>query len=227
MALTIFVSLKPVSAGSGQQKFSIYITGLKIGELTYAVNTKGTNYAVRGIIKATGLVGAIAKYNLDATAFGRVRKGNYRTQKYTETSDNGKRISTKKMIYKNGIPNLTYSEPLKDYWAKPSEQKGTVDPITAIMALLADQPLETECRLAMDIYDGARRFSIKLSEKIASDDKLSCKGNYKKIDGYSKKEWSQGDGFSFELKFVLKDGIYKVDRLVMSTKRGRTSFIRR
>ena len=64
MALTIFASLKPVSAGAGQQKFSIYITGLKIGELTYAVNTKGTNYAVRGIIKATGLGGAISKFNL-------------------------------------------------------------------------------------------------------------------------------------------------------------------
>ena len=59
MILITLVSLKPLFAGSGQQKFDIYITGLKIGELTYAVNTKGPNYAVRGIIRATGLVGAV------------------------------------------------------------------------------------------------------------------------------------------------------------------------
>ena len=227
MILITLVSLKPLFAGSGQQKFDIYITGLKIGELTYAVNTKGPNYAVRGIIRATGLVGAIAKFHFDATAFGKMYKGRHRAQRYTETSDNGKRISTKKMIYKNGVPTLTYSEPRKDYWVRPLEQKGTVDPMTAIMALLADQPKDASCRLEMDIFDGARKFSIKLIEKNTSDGKLSCKGTYTKIAGYSKKEWAQGKGFPFELKYILKYDIYRVDRLVMSTSRGRTSFIRR
>ena len=131
------------------------------------------------------------------------------------------------MIFKNGIPSLTYSDPPKDYWAKPSDQTGTVDPITAIMVLLSDQSKEPECSLAMNVYDGARRFSIKLSEKLAFDEKLSCKGSYTKIDGYSKKEWSQGGGFLFELKYISEDDNYQVERLIMATKRGRTSFIRR
>ena len=225
--LITLVGLKPVFAGSGQQKFGIYVTGLKIGELTYAVNSKGPNYAVRGIIQATGLVGAIAKFHFDATAFGKMIKGRHHSQKYIETSDNGKRVSIKKMIYNNGVPNLTYSEPRKDYWVWPSKQKGTVDPMTAIMALLANQPKGASCGLSMDIYDGARRFSIKLVKKITSGNKLSCKGTYTKIAGYSKKEWAKGKGFPFELKYILKDNIYQVDHLIMSTSRGRTSFIRR
>ena len=225
--LLTFVSIKPVFAESGQQKFSIYKSGLKIGQLTYAINTKGPNYAVRGIIQATGLVSAIAKFHFDATAFGKMHKGRHRAQKYTESSDNGKRISTKKITYNNGIPTLTYSEPRKDYWVQPAEQKETVDPMTAIMAFLADQPKDASCSLGMDIYDGVRRFSIKLIEKTISDNKLSCKGTYIKIGGYSKKEWARGKGFPFELKYILKNSMFQVDRLIMSTSRGRTSFIRR
>lgn len=225
--LISLVSLKPAFAGMGQQKFGIYITGLKIGELTYAINSKGLNYAVRGIIEATGLVGAITKFHFDATAFGKMYKGRHHTQKYTETSNNGNRVNTKKIVYKNGVPNLTYSEPLEDYWVRPSQQKGTVDPMTAIMVLLADQPKNTSCRLAMDIYDGARRFSIKLTKKIVSDYELICEGTYTKIAGYSKKQWAKGNGFPFEIQYTLKDNSHKVQRLVMSTSRGRTSFIRR
>ena len=227
MILIIFMSLKPLFAGSNQHNFNIYVSGLKIGELTFAVNTKGSNYAVRGIIKATGLFGAIAKFHLDATAFGKVHEGSYHTQKYSEIANKGKRVSTKKMIFKNGIPNLTYSEPLKDYWAKPSEQQGTVDPMTAIMVLLSDKSKEPKCGLAMNVYDGVRRFSIRLSEKITLGEKHICKGMYTKIDGYSKKEWSQGGGFLFELNYISVDDNYQVERLIMATKRGRTSFIRR
>lgn len=223
----IFAGLNPLFASTGQQSFSIYVAGLKVGELTYAVNTKGRNYAVRGIIRATGLVGAFTKFHFDATAFGKLRNGRHRTQKYSVSSDNGKRVSKKEMTFKNGIPTVTESEPRKDYWLSPAEQKGTVDPMTAIMALLADQPKGASCQLAMEIYDGARRFAVKLTETVASKGKLNCKGVYTKIGGYSEKQWAQGKGFPFELRYVLQEDIYRIDRLVMSTSRGRTSFIRR
>jgi hypothetical protein len=151
----------------------------------------------------------------------------HHTQKYSKRSDNGKRVSKKEMTFKNGIPTVTGSEPRMDYWLSPNEQKETVDPMTAIMALLADQPKGASCQLAMGIYDGARRFAIKLTETIISNGKLNCKGIYTKIGGYSEKQWAQGKGFPFELRCVLQDNIYWVDHLVMSTSRGRTSFIRR
>ena len=214
------------AAGVSQYKYNVYISGLKVGEFEYAVNEKGSGYSLRALMRSTGIVGAFTKYSYEGLSIGRKKERRFFPQIYSENSDTGKRKSKKEMVYKNGIPSLTQSEERKKYWLQPKTQKNTIDPLTAIYALLSDQPFSKPCKQNMTVYDGARQFSIELISAQIEDDKMSCKGIFTRLGGYSEKEMSKGTEFPFELQFSKQDNIFRIDRFVMSTLLGRASFIR-
>ena len=107
------------SAEVSQHKYNVYVSGLKVGELDYAVNTKGSAYSIRALMRSTGIVGAFKKYRYEGLAMGR-RKGG---RKNTRKLDTGNRKSNKEMVYKNGIPRLTQSEDRKDHWLDLNPEK--------------------------------------------------------------------------------------------------------
>jgi len=214
------------SAEVSQHKYNVYVSGLKVGELDYAVNTKGSAYSIRALMRSTGIVGAFKKYRYEGLSMGRTNNGRFFPQKYAENSDTGNRKSNKEMVYKNGIPRLTQSEDRKDHWLDPKTQKNTADPLSAIYGLLSDQPLEKPCTQNITVYDGARRYSIKLVSSQIDGTEMSCQGIFTRLGGYSEKELSQGIEFPFELQFSKQDNVFRIDRFVMSTLLGRASFVR-
>ena len=111
------------AAEVSQHKYNVYISGLKVGELDYAVNEKGSGYSLRALMRSTGIVGAFTKYRYEGLSMGRKKEGRFFPQEYSENSDTGKRKSNKKMVYKNGVPRLTQSEERKEYWLEPKTQK--------------------------------------------------------------------------------------------------------
>ena len=215
------------AAEVSKHKFNVYVSGLKVGEFDYAVNEKGSRYSLRALMRSTGILGALAKYRYEGLSVGRKKQGRFFPQKYSENSDTGKRKSNKEMIYKNGVPRLTQSEERKGYWLDAKTQKNTVDPLSAIFGLLSDQPLHNPCKQNMTVYDGARRYSIKLVSSHIEDDEMSCRGMFTRLGGYSQKEMSKGTEFPFELQFSKRGNIYHIDRFIMSTLLGRASFVRR
>ena len=210
-----------------QHNYNVYVSGLKVGEFNYAVNEKGSDYSLRALMRSTGIVGALAKYRYEGLSMGRKKQGRFFPQKYSENSDTGKRKSNKEMVYYNGVPNLTQTEERKEYWLDPKTQKNTVDPLSAIYGLLSDQPLNTPCKQNITVYDGARRYAIKLVSSQIEEDEMYCKGIFTRLGGYSKKELKKGIEFPFELQFSKKGNIFRIDRFVMSTLLGRASFVRK
>ncbi len=96
------------SAEVSQHKYNVYVSGLKVGELDYAVNTKGSAYSIRALMRSTGIVGAFKKYRYEGLAMGRRNKGNFFPQKYAENSDTGNRrimgVFSRKNTRKTRIP---------------------------------------------------------------------------------------------------------------------------
>ena len=225
--LSVFTEANLTFASTSKNQFSIHVSGLKVGELDYTITEVDSKYSIRAVMKSTGIVSIFAKYLFDGRAVGTLRKGRYFPQKYSENSDTGKRQSNKEMIYKNGVPQLTQSESRKSFWLEPNSQKDTVDPLTAIYALLSDQPSKNPCKQNLIVYDGARRFSIKLLTSAAAKEKMSCKGIFTRMGGYSKREWAQGTEFPFELKYIAIGETFRLERFIMTTLRGRASFVRR
>ena len=73
-----FVSCAQVaSAEVSQHKYNVYVSGLKVGELDYAVNTKGSAYSIRALMRSTGIVGAFKKYRYEGLAMGRTNNGRF------------------------------------------------------------------------------------------------------------------------------------------------------
>ena len=226
LCLAVFTEATQTFAGTSKNQFNIYVSGLKVGELDYTVKQTDAKYSIRAVMKSTGFVSIFAKYLFDGRAEGNLENGQFFPQSYSENSDTGKRKSEKQMIYMQGVPQLTQSEKRKKFWLDPSSQKNTVDPMTAIYALLSDQQSESPCKQNLVVYDGARRFSIKLLTSKIIQEKMSCEGIFTRIGGYSKKEWSQGSQFPFELKYVKAGQIFRLERFIMTTLRGRASFVR-
>lgn len=216
-----------LNAENRNHQFKVYVNGLKVGEFVYAETFISNAYATRGIIRSTGLAAVITQYKFDGEAHGRRSGNTFRPTRYREQSDTGNRSSNKEMIYKNGVPKLTSSDAAKEYWLKPSTQKGTIDPMTALMVLLSEQPKTNPCATTVDVFDGARRFSIALSAPKLEKDALICSGVFTRVGGYSKKEWSKGKDFPFTMRYRVTPSGYEVERFAITTLLGRASFVRR
>ncbi len=206
--------------------YDVYVSGIKIGELQYAVAQSGNSYSSSGVLQSTGIVGAIAKYRYKATSQGTLQNGTYRPQRYTESSDTGRRKMEQSITYRNGLPRVNSSKLAKPYWADPSDQKGTVDPMTGIIATLADQPKSSPCTSKIDIFDGARRVQVTLSNAKISGQSLSCRGLYKRVDGFNKSELSEGVSFPFSLTYAAKGNVFRLNEFTIQTLRGRARFVR-
>lgn len=215
------------AAKVSQHNYNVYLSGLKVGEFNYAVNEKGSGYSLRALMRSTGIVGALTKYRYEGLSMGRKKQGRFFPQKYSENSDTGKRKSNKEMVYYNGVPHLTQTEERKEHWLDPKTQQNTVDPLSAIYGLLSDQPLNNACKQNIIVYDGARRYAIKLVSSQIEDDEMYCKGIFTRLGGYSDKELSKGIEFPFELQFSKQGDIFRIDRFVMSTLLGKASFVRK
>ena len=216
----------PVVAETKTSTYNVYLRGIKAGQLKYAYAQSGSNYSASGILQSTGIVGALAKYKFTASSSGKIVKGKHAPQSYQEDSNTGRRESQKSISYSNGIPRVTERKLPKSHWADPKKQKGTVDPMTAIALVLNDASAKSVCNSKIDLFDGARRVTITLSNPKKSGATLKCSGLYKRVDGFSKREMSEGTQFPFALNYALKGDIYRVSDMEISTLRGRARFVR-
>jgi len=139
--LYIFIAVPSFSAtlgaveGEETHRFDVFLLGIKAGELRYHKSVKGTAYSAQTVLETTGLVALLAPYMFQAEVTGQRLKNRYLPQSYVEISNTGKRITNKTMRYKNQRPTLLAAGERKKYWLKPADQKGTLDPLSALVAL--------------------------------------------------------------------------------------------
>ena len=221
--------LQEYSYGKAQQHvFDVYILGLKLGRLNYAVEVKNDLYSAAGNLRSTGIFSAISKYSFEASSKGKVESGLFRPNYYSERSDTGRRKEEKTMQYsKHGIELITKKTP-KPYWQNPDQQLDTLDPMSSIAYILRDQKEANICRQDFAMFDGIRRVKIKFTHgEEASDGHIKCHGVYTRIGGYSQKELKDGTNFPFNVKYEIMSAVYKVVAFEITTNRGRAKFVRK
>ena len=80
------------SYGKTQQHvFDVYILGLKLGRLNYAIEFKNDLYSAAGNLRSTGFFSAISKYSFEASSKGKIESDLFRPNYYSEKSDTGRR----------------------------------------------------------------------------------------------------------------------------------------
>lgn len=227
---TVFLATSAISATISdikQYQFDVHIRGIKAGQLRYAINIQQSAYSIHGILESTGLVGVLVRYKFDAHALGKRSGNKFHPEYYKEVSDTGRRKSDKIIRYQNGVPAVTSKSPKKSHWVDPATQKGSLDPMTAMAALLSDQSKDNLCKLYLPMFDGSRRVDVTVSGMKKTENGVRCSGIYKRISGFTDNEWADGDRFPFIMDYEFDGNLYQLARFEIKTLHGRASFVRR
>lgn len=222
-------NLTEYSYGKTQQHiFDVYILGLKLGRLNYAVEYKNNSYSAAGNLRSTGVFSAIAKYSFEASSQGKIERGVFKPTYYSERSDTGRRKEQKILRYFDHGIELETKKTAKPYWQDPNQQMDALDPMSAIIFILRDQTEANVCKQNFAMFDGIRRVGIKFVEgEETTEGYLRCKGIYTRVGGYSAKELKDGTDFPFYVSYQIKSDDYRVISFQMTTTRGRAKFVRR
>ena len=225
----LVLSLTEYSYGKTQQHiFDVYILGLKLGRLNYAVEYKNNAYSAAGNLRSTGVFSAIAKYSFEASSQGKIERGVFKPTYYSERSDTGRRKEQKILLYFDHGIELETKKTAKPYWQDPNQQMDALDPMSAIIFILRDQTEANVCKQNFAMFDGIRRVGIKFVEgEETTEGYLRCKGIYTRVGGYSAKELKDGTNFPFYVSYQIKSDDYRVISFQMTTTRGRAKFVRR
>ena len=222
-------NLTEYSYGKTQQHiFDVYILGLKLGRLNYAVEYKNNSYSAAGNLRSTGVFSAIAKYSFEASSQGKIERGVFKPTYYSERSDTGRRKEQKILRYFDHGIELETKKTAKPYWQDPNQQMDALDPMSAIIFILRDQTEANICKQNFAMFDGIRRVGIKFVEgEETTEGNLRCKGIYTRVGGYSAKELKDGTNFPFYVNYQIKSDDYRVISFHFTTTRGRAKFGRR
>jgi hypothetical protein len=213
-AMTALVALSPPSHAQSrplvdQHTFDVTLKGLRAATLSFSGEQSGNAYAVSGKLESRGLAALVRKVRYDATVRGSAKGGRYTPAAYSEKADTGKRKSASVMEYRKGVPQVKSYDPPRDPKPgdlNPAKQGGTVDPLTALYATLRDVDAGQECKVALQMFDGRRRSQIALSGRKAEGDTVTCRGEYRRVAGFSAEEMAEKTRFPFVLTYAPTDG---------------------
>lgn len=212
--------------------FGLVLRGITAGSLSWSGSgDPGGDYTVRGVLKTSGFAALLKKVRYDAIAKGRIAgDGTYAVARYAEDADTGKRQSQSVMVWENGVPRIESYKPVRKArpWdIDPAAQKGAVDPLTAMFAVLRDVPRGKECNIMLNMFDGRRASTLQLGAPEAKGTQVTCGGEYRRVAGFSPEDMAEKTRFPFTLTYApTTDGKMRVVEVAMDTLYGKARLVR-
>lgn len=212
--------------------FDLSIRGIDAAVLRFDGAVEGNRYRVSGQIESAGLVGLLKSIRYEGASQGTVRGGRFTPQRYVEKADTGRRKSVGEIRYSRGVPTIKSYDPPRaadDAGLDPATQGGTVDPLTAMFAVLRDVPEGQECNLSLTLFDGERRSQVQLGAPApGKDGGLTCPGEYRRLDGFSAEDMAEKTRFPFAVTLSAPEGgLRRATEVRMDTIFGRALMTRR
>ncbi len=233
-ALLLAVALAAPPAAADQTDsavFDLSLRGIRAGTLAISGAIQEGSYAAAGKLQSSGIVAMVRKISYDAKVTGRVKNGRYVPVTYEEDADTGRRQSQSVMAYQDGVPQVkVYNPPRKTRGRDidPATQGGTVDPLTAAYATLRDVPEAEACQVNLTIFDGKRRSQVRLSGPAVEGGRVTCAGEYRRLEGFSEEDMAEKASFPFRLIYEpARDGVLRVGEVRMDTIYGKGALKRR
>lgn len=232
LILTITLALSLPLAATAQDssgRYSAHALGVKVGDMTLSGTVTDSKYAVSGKFVTSGLAAAVAGVRFEMTASGGRSGDRFVPKRYAEDMNTGKRESRVKLVWSGGVAKASGSA-IGDrgpYAVTPAQQKGAVDPLTAMFMVLRDQPAEDLCQLRQRIYDGERLTEVVLDQKSGSGDKITCKGVFRRVAGYSPEDLNERSSFPLTVKYERVGEVMQATRFTAQTIYGKAQIRRR
>ena len=208
-----------------EAKFSLKIKGVYVGTLSFSGAIEQGKYNIDGAIKSGGVFKLLNKQEYTAKSTGLLRENSFIPQTYIEFRNKKGKKSSASLSYEKGAPQIRLYNPPREVNADtidPATQKGSVDPLTAIYATLADIDNRNPCQIDLKVFDGKRQSSVQLFPILKKRKSLiMCFGEYNRVAGFSKKDMEEKTRFPFNLFYKKhSDTKYELKKLIIETIYG-------
>ena len=232
----LFAALLAVAAGAaGAQTthtgtFDLRLGGVRAGVVSFSAVEDGRQYSAAARAQSSGLVSLVQNLSYDARSSGRITAGGFVPSRYQESADTGERVSRAVMEYVGGVPQVKSYDPPQERRKRdvdPATQGGTVDPMTAIFALLRDVPRSEVCTLDVPVFDGRRASHVTTAAPKTRGDRIVCDGEYRRVAGFSSRQMREMTRFPFSITYAPAGDRYRVERIAIDTLYGRATLDRR
>jgi hypothetical protein len=210
--------------------YDLTLGGLRAGVVSFSAVEDGGQYSAAARAVSSGLVALVQDLSYDARATGRLTGGGFVPSRYQESANTGERSSRAVMEYVNGVPQLKAYDPPQERRSRdvdPATQGGSLDPMTAIYALLRDVPREEVCTLDVPVFDGRRASRVTTAGPQADGALIVCAGEYRRVAGFSRSQMRKKTRFPFTITYAPAGARYQVERISIDTLYGRATLDRR
>jgi hypothetical protein len=193
---TLIPAVQPVVA-----TYDIYVGGIHLltadilfeeGAHKYHVQVKGQTY---------GLWYRVFPWNTELNANGAIKSDRFVPVEYATHDLWGKKSKTMKLHFGKNDVTSEYDPPEhddKDKDLTPEQKEGALDPVTALLQMLAHVAITNNCDVTVPVFDGKRRFDVTAidsgTEYIDEDDYGVYKGDARLCDAKFKAvagEWTE------------------------------------
>lgn len=229
LAVAPLAAAPAAAAETYEAAFDFRIAGIRAGEISMGGVESGRTYEARAKVNTAGLVGIFADFRFDGTAAGGVAgDGRIVPQVFRASSVSPRAARETRIDWENGTPVFVSVKPERSTSPDPSNQTGTLDPVSASFALLRDVPVAEVCGKSVDVFDGSRRSRITLGKpEMQGDGEILCNGRYERLEG---EEQTFNTSSSYPFKAIFRDrgdGVAQLQRLDTKTQFGRAALVRK
>jgi hypothetical protein len=182
--------------------FDLLFPGRIEGRLGLDVVTGPGTYEVIARLGSDPPLGALAPLSLAAAASGRDTDRGLLPERFSAIADTGRRRSDTAITFNAGLPSVQRdlpAQPPAPGDVNPNLIGGAIDPVTALFIILRDQPIAGACRLKAYLYDGRRLSQVVLFQPRIEDGEVTCRGEYRRLRGFSSAEMVERQRFAFSL----------------------------
>ncbi len=236
MLRLLLSALLSLSAATAQAQtshaatFDLKLGGLRAGVVSFSAMEDGRQYSAAARAVSSGIVSLVRDLSYDARSTGRKTDRGLVPTRYQESANTGERTSRAVMEYVGGVPQVKAYDPPQERRSRdvdPATQGGTVDPMTAIYALLRDTPRAEVCTLSVAVFDGRRASRVTTASPRAQGDRILCEGEYRRVAGFSGSQMRKKTSFPFSITYAPAGDRYRVERISIDTLYGRATLDRR
>ncbi len=179
--------------------YDLYLGGILAGELAISADVEGDRYHASSVMRTAGIVGAIYAASFEAETEGRMAAQGLEPQRFEAVGRMYRKTQNVEMTYRDAAPEAVHAEPAfdpKPWQIEPTEQSGTLDPISGALTAMAPAPAGTICNRSVEIFDGRRRYALDLGKPQADGERIRCAAHYRRVAGYKPKELKETIDFS-------------------------------
>jgi len=230
LTLILALCLTPPEAQAQDTRatFDLRLLGLKLGEMQIVGRVARGHYTAASSFRSTGVAGALARARFTARSSGRAAPSGLAPRRYSEDVDTGRRQSSARMTYQGGTPRVIGGTLASETdRLDPKDERGTLDPMTALFSALRTQPRDGLCDLRATVFDGARRSGFAFTDRQAgAQGQITCSGTYRRLKGFSASELRRQTVFPFAITYAPRGGLMRAETMEMQSSYGKVTLSR-